>query len=112
MKPPIDYSSLLERTEGDVSFIKELIDTYIEEFKEKYPLLQNAIEEENFRLIQALGHSMKGSSSNLSFILLQEDFLDLEMAGKEKNIKKAKNAFSLLESEFKKLLEFLEKTLV
>ncbi len=107
--PPIDYPSVLERIGGDKSFLEELLNLYIEDFSEKYGQLQRAIEQKKFDLIHELGHSLKGSSANLSLTFLQETSLHLEMAGRERNVEKAKKALALLEQEFKRLKDFLSK---
>ncbi|TET66084.1 MAG: Hpt domain-containing protein, partial [Candidatus Aminicenantes bacterium] len=70
--PPIDYLSALERVGGDKSFLEELLNLYFEDFSEKYGQLQKAIEQKKFDLIHELGHSLKGSSANLSLTFLQE----------------------------------------
>jgi len=105
--PPIDYSSSLERVGGNKSFLMELLDLYLDEFPEKHTQLQDAIQQNKFDLILELGHSLKGSSANLSLIFLQEASFQMEMAGKERDIEKAKKALSLLEQEFKRLKDFL-----
>lgn len=107
--PPIDYPSVLERIAGDISFLKELLNLYFEDFSEKYERLQRAIEQKNFELIRELGHSLKGSSANLSLTLLQETSSHLEVAGRERNVEKAREALALLEQEFKRLKDFLSK---
>ncbi len=107
--PPIDFASALERVEGDKSFLEELLDLYFEDFSEKYERLQKAIEQKNFDLIRELGHSLRGSSANLSLTFLQETSFHLEVAGRERNVEKAKKALALLDQEFKKLKDFLSK---
>lgn len=107
--PPVDYPSVLERIGGDKPFLKELLNLYFEDFSEKYERLQKAIEQKNFDQISELGHSLRGSSANLSLTFLQETSLHLEKAGKERNVEKAKKALALLEQEFKRLKDFLSK---
>ncbi|UCE21047.1 MAG: Hpt domain-containing protein [Candidatus Aminicenantes bacterium] len=104
---PIDFSSLLERVGGDKSLLKELLDLYLEEFSEKHAQLRAAIQQNKFDLILELGHNLKGSSANLSLIFLQDASFQMETAGREGDIEKAKKALSLLEEEFKKLRDFL-----
>jgi|GEM_PF-450706 len=106
---PIDLSSVLERIGGDKSFLQELLDLYIEDFSEKYGQLNQAIEQKNYDLIRELGHSLKGSSANLSFFPLQETSCQIEIAGKEENIEKAEQALVSLKYEFKKLKDYLSK---
>ena len=107
--PPIDYSSSLKRVGGDKSFLRELLNLYLEEFSNKYNKLEEAIKQNKFDLIYEFGHSLKGSSANLSLIFLQEASFKMERAGKERNIDKAKKALSLLEQEFERLKDFLSK---
>ncbi len=107
--PPVDYPSVLERIGGDKSFLGELLNLYFEDFSEKYERLQKAIEQKKFDLIRELGHSLKGSSANLSLTFLQETSSHMEVAGRERNVEKAKKALALLEQEFKRLKDFLSK---
>ncbi len=104
---PIDYSSSLERVGGDKSFLMELLNLYLNEFSKKHTQLQEAIHQNKFDLILELGHSLKGSSANLSLIFLQDASFQMEIAGKERDIEKAKKALSLLEQECKRLKDFL-----
>jgi len=104
---PIDFSSSLERLEGDELFLKELLGIYIEDFPKKYGSLKDAINHENFKVIQEIGHCLKGSSANLSLNLLKETGFQMELAGREKNIEKAKTTFIELKKEFTRLKRFL-----
>jgi CheY-like chemotaxis protein len=107
--PPIDYPALLERLAGDESFLEELLIIYFEDFPKKYSELEKAVKEQNFDSILNLGHTLKGSSANLSMPLLQKASLQTEMAGREKNIANAKKALILLEQELKRLKDFLSE---
>ena len=104
---PIDMESVLERVGGDEAFLQELIDIYIEDFIEKYDQLKQAIEEADFENIKEIGHSLKGSSGNLSLNSLYETAYGIELAGKENDIEKARLLFLRLKEEFKELKDFL-----
>jgi len=106
---PIAYQSALERVGGDESFLEELLDLYFEDFSQKIEQLQMAIEQKNFELIRKLGHSLKGSSSTLSLTFLKETSFQMEMAGGDKDIVKAKKALAFLKKEFKRLEDFLSE---
>jgi CheY-like chemotaxis protein len=103
---PIDYPALLKRLAGDESFLKELLGMYFEDFPKKYAELQKAVEEQNFDLIFKLGHSLKGSSANLSMPHLREASSQMETAGRDESIENAKKALITLEQEFKRLKDF------
>jgi len=106
---PIDIPDALERIGGDQSFLDELLNLYFEEFELKSDELRKALEKDDFKSIQELSHGLKGSSANLSLLALQKASYEMEMAGREKNIEKAKESFLLLGNEFKRLKEFLKK---
>jgi HPt (histidine-containing phosphotransfer) domain-containing protein len=104
---PIDYPSALARIGDDESFLVELLDLYKMDFKTKIEGLQKAIDQEDFVAMQELGHSLKGSSANLSLPYLQQAALDMESAGRDKNLDKARGALGSLGQEFQNLREFL-----
>ena len=103
---PIDLPSALERIGGDESLLQELINIYIEDFLEKNDLLRKAIEHGDFTTIREIGHSLKGSSGNLSLIHLHETSYQIEVAGKEEDIERARYHFQLLNQQFMKLKDF------
>jgi len=105
--PPIDYPEALKTVGGDESFLEELLSCFNKDFSSRCITLKKAIDKKNFNVISELGHSLKGSSDNLSLKPLHESSLQLEIAGKEENIDKVNRAFSLLEHEFRRLQDFL-----
>lgn len=106
---PIDYASALNRIGGDESFLDELLNLYSDDFSQKIDQIKIAIVQENYNLIQGLGHNLKGASANLSAIPLQNASLKMETAGKEENIKKVKESVEHLEKEFIRFQDFLAR---
>jgi CheY-like chemotaxis protein len=106
---PIDLSSALERIGGDEKFLQELIDIYIEDFIEKYALLRQAIEQSDFKVIKEIGHSLRGSSGNLSLGGLHETSINIELSGRTRNIEQARLLFIQLNQEFERLKNYLPK---
>lgn len=104
---PIDLVSVMERIGGDRSLLNHLIDIYIEDFFAKYELLTKAVQQRDFKAIQMIGHSLKGSSGNLSLNGLFEISSDIELSGKEKDIEKTNILLEELIKEFGALQEFL-----
>ncbi|MBN2246155.1 MAG: Hpt domain-containing protein [Candidatus Aminicenantes bacterium] len=105
-KIPIHLESALDRTGNDEEFLYELINIYVDDYEEKYQELKSAIEQEDYSQIQEIGHSLKGSSANLSLTYMQAASLDMEMAGREKNIKQAEEALNKLKAEFEVVKEY------
>ena len=106
---PIDYAEVLERIGGDRAFLEELLKIYVEDYEEKSTLIREALVSQDFGSVQKLGHSLKGSSANLSLVFLQKASLDLELAGQNRNLELARCAFASLEEAFKKLRDYLEQ---
>ncbi len=104
---PIDLSSALERIGGDESFLQELIDIYIDDFIQKYDSLKKAIAQEDFKTIKEIGHSLRGSSGNLSLNGLYDTCANIELSGKKKDTEQSKFFFIRLNEEFEKLKDFL-----
>jgi CheY-like chemotaxis protein len=106
---PIDLASVMERIGGDESFLNQLIDIYIEEFVAKYELLRKAVKQGDFKAIEMIGHSLKGSSGNLSLNGLYDISSDLELSGKEKDIEQTTILLERLIKEFGRLQDFLPR---
>jgi osomolarity two-component system phosphorelay intermediate protein YPD1 len=87
---PIDFGEVLDRIGGDTSFLKELLNIYFQEYEKKKGLLDRAIADQDFTLLSELGHSLKGSSANLSLTRLRKTAHILETAGKEKKLQPAR----------------------
>lgn len=104
---PIDLPSVMDRIGGDENFLHELIDIYIEDFIEKYTNLKQAIDRSDFLVIKKIGHSLRGSSGNLSLNGLHNTSANIEQSGREENIEQAKLLFIQLNKEFEKLKNFL-----
>lgn len=104
----IDLPSALERIGGDESFLRELINIYVEEFQAKFAELKEAVARADFPTIQALGHSLKGSSANLSLFDLQKIAHSLEIAGQEKDAVSSRQNLENLEAAFQRLLAQLK----
>ena len=104
---PIDLPEVMERIGGDETFLQELIDIYIEDFIKKYAMLRHAIERDDFKVIREIGHSLKGSSGNLSLGKLHDVSANIELAGRTNDIEQARQHFIQLNQEFERLKNYL-----
>lgn len=107
---PINRTEALERIGGDPDFLKELLGIYEEEFLLRIKELRRVVNGKEFTAIRELGHSLKGSSANLSLPGLQQAALGLETAGQAQDIEQARSALTSLEKEFERLKKFLART--
>jgi HPt (histidine-containing phosphotransfer) domain-containing protein len=76
--------------------------------RQKSELLEEALSRGDSTQLQEVGHSLKGASANLSLAPLRSLALAIEMAGREKDMEKARQAIRSLEPEFLKLKRYLE----
>lgn len=104
---PIDLTSALERTGGEMDFLKELLDLFIGGFKEEYTAIKDAVKLKDAVQVQKLAHSLKGSSASLGLTLLQETFFHLETAGRERDLTNAGKNIELLLIQFNELKTYL-----
>ena len=109
-QPILDYKSALERIGGDREFLDELLVIYIEEFAISVGTLDKALQEQNFTSIQEVGHSLKGSSANLSLLQLRDQAYLIEKAGRESDFSLAEQSTAQLKREFQRLEEHLAGT--
>jgi len=104
---PFLREEAMDRIGGDGDFLNELLALYDEEFAAKKSGLAEAIERRDAAQIRELGHSLKGSSANLSLPGLREAAYLLEKAGGTGDISSAQEAYIRLESEYARLKTFL-----
>lgn len=103
----IHYESALERIGGDREFFDELLGIYQEEFTLSMNSLDQALLARDFTSILEVGHSLKGSSANLSLIQLRDKAHLIETAGRESDIVLAQRSTEELKTEFQRLKEHL-----
>ncbi len=108
--PPINRAEALDRIGGDPDFLKELLGIYKEEFLARVKELHIAMKKQDFQAIFELGHSLKGSSANLSLTGLQQAALNLETSGREEDLQTAQDALARLEQEFERLKDYLARS--
>ena len=107
---PINRAEALDRIGGDPGFLDELLEIYGQEFQMRAKELHVAMKKQDFQAIFELGHSLKGSSANLSLPGLQQAALDIETSGRAKDLRKAEDALARLEREFDRLEDFLARS--
>lgn len=105
---PMELQEVLDRVGHEKEFLGQLIDLYRQEFSDKYSRLKQAVEKKEFASIQEIGHSLKGSSGNLSLKPLHHVSWRMEKAGKNKNLTQTRKLLSQLKEEFERWEKFLQ----
>jgi len=104
---PIDIPSVLERIGGEMDFLRELLDIFESDYREKTGSLREAVEGGDFESIKNIGHALKGASANLSLEPLRKACRSMEEAGEAGDIRKAGDALARMEAEHARLQAFL-----
>ena len=105
--PPIDISGTLDQVGGDEDFLQEILDLYQEDFNDQFRRLELAVSGEEFNAIREIGHSLKGSSSNLGMPFLTEVSHAIEQAGEERHTDRIRALIGDLDREFRRLVAWL-----
>ena len=85
MSGPIDdavFAGLVEMTGGDLEFVDELVDTYLEDGDAQIAAMRAAIEAGDVAGLTRAAHSMKSSSLNVGALELGERCRSLEERGR------------------------------
>ncbi len=104
---PIDIPSALDRIGDEKDFLLELLEIFEVDYREKIVRLREAVAGEDFGILMEIGHALKGASSNLSLLPLQEACRNMEEAGKGRDIESAREALSRMETEHARLRAFI-----
>jgi signal transduction histidine kinase/ligand-binding sensor domain-containing protein/CheY-like chemotaxis protein/HPt (histidine-containing phosphotransfer) domain-containing protein len=95
--------------ETDPNLVVELIDIFLKEFPEKVSFLQNALEKQNFKLLEQNAHSLKGNAGNLGAKRLQKLSYEIEKCGRTKSLENIDLLMESLLKEFNATKEELLK---
>ena len=82
---PIDqatFDRLVEMTGGELDFVDELVDTYIEDGRNQVEGLRAALERGDTEALVRAAHSLKSSSVNVGALALGDRCRALEEAGR------------------------------
>jgi signal transduction histidine kinase/CheY-like chemotaxis protein/HPt (histidine-containing phosphotransfer) domain-containing protein len=104
----INIERLIERF-GDLSIIEEVLPSYLEDNKEHFRELSEAIQNKDCKAVEFHAHAIKGAGRNLLIETMTQIAAKLESAGREKNIELAAQIFDQLKPEFEKVMAFLSR---
>ena len=80
-EPALDmaaFERLLEITGGDVEFLDELVDTYLEDSETQLAALRQAVADDDPAAILRPAHTLKSSSANVGAMTVSDLCRDLE----------------------------------
>jgi len=106
---PADISRLQEITDGDLEFLKELIELYLADSPEQIAALRKAMAERNAESCQVVAHTFRSSSGNVGAMELQQRLLKLENLSKKSALDEAVTIVVGIEEEFDRVRAYLEE---
>jgi len=107
---PLDRNRLTEIAGGDADFAQELIHLFIEDTAQHIAALGEAIAQADAETVRKVGHTLKGSSSNIGAEPLRCAAFEVEMQGKAGDLVQATTSLTLIQREFDRLREALAES--
>jgi two-component system sensor histidine kinase/response regulator len=107
MMQVIDRTEALERVEGDVDLLRELVQIFLEDLPERVGEIRAALAARDTQILARAAHSLKGSAANISAIAVSDAARRLEKAAQESDLMNASTALRDLETEVEVLAKEL-----
>jgi len=109
--PPVDMERLLEFSNGDPKNLRELVELYLNQMRERLGKIEQALKDSNVSAIQHLAHSSAGASSTCGMGSIARMFSEMERLCMEQKLAGARELFDPLSQEFNHIRNFLENYL-
>jgi len=97
---PGSLKNLLEMFNGDLTFINEMIDAFLDDAANLLENLHRAVETNDPNELRRAAHSLKSNSANFGATTLSELSKELEEIGKGSSVLGAAERLPLVDSEF------------
>lgn len=107
-KAIFDKDALIERLGGNEEFLSELLSLFAQDTPLQLKELKQAIDDNDATRVTLHAHTIKGSSANIGAKALSNAALDIEMAGKNRDLNNARLLIGKLEYELDRLKTALQ----
>jgi HPt (histidine-containing phosphotransfer) domain-containing protein len=98
-----NWDKALQHVEGDVDFLKEIYEIFLEEIPERIEAFQKALDENDIDRIVSLAHSLKGVSLTVGAYSCHELSAELEKAARKYDEKRVRELYRQLETLLRKI---------
>jgi HPt (histidine-containing phosphotransfer) domain-containing protein len=98
-----DRAALLDRLGGDEELCNEILSVFFKDVPTQLEELKQALDDHDVELVERKAHTIKGSSANIGAQALSHAALEMETAGKERELDEVCSLVIKFESEFEKL---------
>ncbi len=106
---PLDRRALLDRTEGDVELLADIIPLFKQDSVRQLAAIRAAVENKDADALHLAAHSMKGTCANLGAVQAAATALELERAAAAGNFSRTQESLQLLEAQVQNARELLEE---
>ena len=106
---PIDRARLLEVTEGDAAFEKQLFQVFLNDMRQRFARLALALNSDNHTEAILECHSVKGAAGNIGALPLRLAAERCESAVRSRNLDLGRSAFDEMQAELDRVVEIAEK---
>lgn len=101
----IDKDEVMERVDGDIELLMEMIELFITDYPKLMSKIKNAIIQKDSRELERNAHTIKGSVGNFAADSVYGIALSLEIMGRNDDMTDAEEAYAKLEREMERLIQ-------
>jgi HPt (histidine-containing phosphotransfer) domain-containing protein len=105
----IDWTRLSQISDDDEEFQLELLSMLATDITEQLVIIKGAIEQQNSKQLQELGHYLKGATANVGVNSITTIARQLEENGRTEQFTLAQNSLAALAAQQQQLLTYLAK---
>lgn len=98
-----DRENVLERMMGDEDIVREIIKEFRSDIPGRIADLKTAVSSADASLVRHLAHTIKGAAGNVGGLTVEDLSYEIEKAGEDSDIDKAKTLMPLLEEQYRLL---------
>jgi HPt (histidine-containing phosphotransfer) domain-containing protein len=99
--PVFDRESVLEMVDGEVEFVQELVEMFLEDLPAQLDSIRAGVANNDAETVQQVGHRLKGSIGNLGGRRAQYAIRDLEQQARDGELTGISELFEQCEIELK-----------
>ncbi len=104
LSPPVfDYEDFLDRIDGDVDLLKEVIEIFLEDTPRLLAVLYSGIKSGDTEAVERAAHTLKGATANISAKRLQQLSHHVQRMLKKNDVAHLESFIGDFEENFKKL---------
>lgn len=111
-QPVFDYEDFLDRIDGDVVLLKEVIEIFLKDTPVLMADLYSAIKSGDTEAVERAAHTLKGATANISAKRMQSLSQHIQLALKEDDVTGLESFIGHFKENFKKLDQVLRDYLV